>query len=52
LWAEGISKSHIAEELSIPVEEIEEAVFELVGRADVAPQNAPSRSRPRLMLVK
>jgi Zn-dependent peptidase ImmA (M78 family)/DNA-binding XRE family transcriptional regulator len=52
LWAEGISKTHIAEELSIPVEEIEEAVFELVGRADVAPQNALGRSRPRLMLVK
>jgi len=52
LWAEGVSKTHIADELSLPVEEIEEAVFELVatgGRAGVA---KPPRASPKLVVVR
>jgi hypothetical protein len=46
LWTEGVTKSHIAADLSIPSDEMENLLFGLTG--DIAPQ---SRGRPALKIV-
>jgi Zn-dependent peptidase ImmA (M78 family) len=46
LWTEGVTKSHIAADLSIPSDEMENLLFGLTG--DITP---PSRGRPALKIV-
>ncbi len=49
LWMERITKSHIADELSIPLEEIESLVFGLVNTAIIANIEENSGFKPRLV---
>lgn len=46
LWREGLSRSHIAEKLKLPDEELENLLFGLT-----AAPNAPTRQRPTLQAV-
>jgi len=48
LWNEKVSKHHIAAELNIPTDEIENLVFGLVG----LPSRSPKQERPSLRVVR
>ncbi len=49
LWAEGITKSHIARDLSLPAAEVENLVFGLTERKGARP--GEPTSKPNLQLV-
>lgn len=52
LWSDRISKNHVAAELHVPADEIENLVFGLVGLPTRPPSADADGSKPKLQIVK